>query len=356
MTQTLMDDECCSVPTLVNSNGGSNGLSNVPNGHGDSSNGHSNGTNGHSNGFKDQENGINGHSNGANGHSNGTHGGRNGMPNLNGQANGNSTHARRPSDTNHQNHQFEPIAVCGMACRLPGGIRSPEDLWEFLVQGRDGRTRVPKSRFNIDGWYSSTKQPGTSNTEYGYFLDESVDLAGLDTSFFSMTRKEVEWLDPQQRLMLEVARESLEDACEVGWEGSNTGVYMGNFTQDWYDMMIRDGLRHSHYAAATTHDFMISERISHEMDLRGPSLTIRTACSSALTGLNEACMAIGRGDCDKAIVGGTSLILAPDMATRLSGQGVLSPDGSCNTFSANANGYSRWQPYPICYFGYCGQF
>ncbi|KAH8728017.1 hypothetical protein GQ44DRAFT_757464 [Phaeosphaeriaceae sp. PMI808] len=236
---------------------------------------------------------------------------------------------------------FEPLAICGMACRLPGGVNSPAELWDFLADGRDGRSRVPKSRFNIDGYYSSTKTPGSLQTEYGYFLDESVDLAGLDTSFFSMTRTEVEWLDPQQRLMLEVARESIDDAGEVGWKGANIGVYMGNFTQDWYDVMIRDGQRHSHVAVSTSHDFMVSERISHEMDLRGPSLTVRTACSSALMGLNEACMAIGRGDCESAIVGGTSLILAPDMAARLSGQGVLSPDGSCKTFSAEANGYAR---------------
>lgn len=284
-------------------------------------------TNGHSDGAPTS----NGHGNGAptsNGHGNGTNG--------NGNSNGSP-----PSAKGDPHRVFEPIAICGMACRLPGGISSPKELWEFLIKGRDGRTRIPKTRFNIDGWYSPEKQPGTSNTEHGYFLDESIDLAGLDTSFFSMTRKEVEWLDPQQRLMLEVARESLEDACEIGWEGSNTGVYMGNFTQDWYDMMVRDGLRQSHYAVSTSHDFMISERISHEMDLRGPSLTVRTACSSALTGLNEACMAIGRGDCESAIVGGTSIILAPDMATRMSGQGVLSPDGSCKTFSADANGYAR---------------
>ena len=165
---------------------------------------------------------------------------------------------------------FEPIAICGMACRLPGGISSPKGLWKFLIEGRDARTRVPKSRFNVDGYYSAVKRPGTTNTEFGYFLDESVDLAGLDTSFFSMTRTEVEWLDPQQRLMLEVARESLDDAGEVGLKGSNTGVYMGNFTQDWYDIMVRDGLRQSQYAVTTSHDFMISERVSHEMDLRGP--------------------------------------------------------------------------------------
>ncbi|PGG97404.1 hypothetical protein AJ79_09216 [Helicocarpus griseus UAMH5409] len=292
-----------------------------------------NGTNGNvissndvngTNGINDT-NGVNGHSNGTNGHANGFR--------------------VKPS----KGPAFEPIAICGIACRLPGGISSPKGLWNFLMEGRDARTRVPRTRFNINGYYSPVKRPGTTNTEFGYFLDPSVDLAGLDTSFLNMTRTEIEWLDPQQRLMLEVVRESLDDAGEVSWKGSNIGVYMGNFTQDWYDIMIRDGLRHSHYAVTTSHDFMISERVSHEMDLRGPSLTIRTACSSALTGLNEACMAIARDDCESAIVGGSSLILAPDMTTRLSDQGVLSPDGSCKTFSADANGYARGEAITAVY-------
>ena len=209
-----------------------------------------------------QANGANG-TNSVNGHSNATNG-------VNGHSNGTNGRANGSRVNPSKGPAFEPIAICGMACRLPGGVSSPKALWDFLMEGRDARTRVPKTRFNINGYYSPVKRPGTTNTEFGYFLDESVDLAGLDTSFFSMTRTEVEWLDPQQRLMLEVARESLDDAGEVGWKGSNIGVYMGNFTQDWYDIMVRDGLRHSHYAVTTSHDFMISERVSHEMDLRGP--------------------------------------------------------------------------------------
>ena len=214
----------------------------------------------------DYTNGINGTSekDGINGASH-----TNGTSHTNG-ANQTNGHVNRSGIYPSKDLTFEPIAICGMACRLPGGINSPKGLWDFLIEGRDARTRVPKSRFNIDGYYSPVKRPGTTHTEYGYFLDESVDLAGLDTSFFSMTRTEVEWLDPQQRLMLEVARESLDAAGEVGWKGSNIGVYMGNFTQDWYDIMVRDGLRQSQYAVSSSHDFMISERISHEMDLRGP--------------------------------------------------------------------------------------
>ncbi|KAF4438150.1 putative polyketide synthase [Fusarium austroafricanum] len=236
---------------------------------------------------------------------------------------------------------FSPIAICGMACRLPGGIGCPQDLWEFLLEGRDARGHVPKSRFNVSAYYSSDKKPAATNTEYGYFLDESVDLGALDTSFFSMHRGEVARLDPQQRLLLEVARESIDDAGEVRWKGKNIGVYVGTFSQDWYDSFNRESLKYGLYQATATHDFMMSERLSHEMDLRGPSMTIRTACSSSLTALNEACLAINRGDCESALVGGTSIIAAPGLMTAMSEQGVLSPDGSCKTFSAAANGYAR---------------
>ncbi|KAF9694091.1 hypothetical protein EKO04_007724 [Ascochyta lentis] len=294
--------------------------------------------NGHSNGIVGHSNAVNGHSNGVNGHSTDINGRSNG---INGLGDTNSHDTKAPIAIAQSKPGFEPIAICGMACRLPGGIKSPKGLWDFLLEGRDARGRVPKTRFNIDGYYSATKRPATTITEHGYFLDESVDLEGLDTSFFSMTKTEVEWLDPQQRILLEVAKESLDDAGEIGVKGSNMGVYVGSFGQDWYDILAREGLRQNSYTIVTSHDFMLAERISHEMDLKGPSLTIRTACSSSLVGLNEACMAIAKGDCESAIVGGTSLILAPDVFTRLSYQGVLSPDGSCKTFSADANGYAR---------------
>lgn len=231
-----------------------NGTSGYTNGTNGAANRHGNGINGHSNGINGGRNGTNSHSNGINGYSNGTNG-------ISGST---------PRISTPTNPKFEPIAICGMACRLPGGIKSPKDLWDFLLEGRDGRSRVPKTRFNIDGYYSPTKRAATAITEHGYFLDESVDLGALDTSFFSMTRTEVEYLDPQQKLMLEVARESLDDAGEVGTKGSNIGVYVGSFGQDWYDILAREGLRQNSYTIVASHDFMLSERISHEMDLKGP--------------------------------------------------------------------------------------
>ncbi|KAH8805416.1 hypothetical protein F5884DRAFT_846143 [Xylogone sp. PMI_703] len=227
-----------------------------------------------------------------------------------------------------------------MACRLPGGIHSPNQLWDFLLAKGDARTRVPGTRYNISAYHSATKKPGTTVADYGYFLDETVDLGALDPSFFSIPRAEMERLDPQQRLLLEVSREALDDAGEVGWRGSNIGVYVGNYGQDYYDLFNRETQMYG-YQVTATNDFMVSNRLSYEMDLHGPSMTIRTGCSAALIGLNEACMAISRGDCKSAIIGGANILLAPALTMAISGQGVLSADGSCKTFSTNANGYGR---------------
>ncbi|KAJ9206236.1 hypothetical protein DTO021D3_4917 [Paecilomyces variotii] len=242
-----------------------------------------------------------------------------------------------------------PIAICGMACRLPGGLTTPEELWDFLIAKKDGRCRVPESRYNVDSYYSNTKKPGTVSTEYGYFLDENVDLGALDMSFFTMTRTEVERADPQQRLMLEVAREAFEDAGVTNWRGKTIGTYIGNFGEDWLEMLGKESQPWGIHRISGSGDFVVANRISYEFDLQGPSMTIRTACSSALVALNEACAAINRGDCGSALVGGVNLILAPGMSMAMQEQGVLSSDGSCKTFSADANGYARGEAVTAVY-------
>uniref|UniRef100_A0A0B7KGY7 Uncharacterized protein n=1 Tax=Bionectria ochroleuca TaxID=29856 RepID=A0A0B7KGY7_BIOOC len=226
-----------------------------------------------------------------------------------------------------------------MACRLPGGINSPAELWDFLLAKGDAKSRVPESRFSIDAYLSDNGKPGTTNCPYGYFLDN--DLTTLDASFFTMSPKELERCDPQQRQMLEVSREVLEDAGETDWRGKKIGVFMGNFGEDWLDMLERDPQQYSPYSLTGYVDFNLSNRVSYEMDLQGPSMTIRTACSASLVALNEACLAISQGQCRSAIVGGTNLILAPSATTKLVEMGVLSPDGSCKAFSADGNGYAR---------------
>jgi acyl transferase domain-containing protein len=125
-----------------------------------------------------------------------------------------------------------PIAICGMVCRLPGGLASLDQFWNFLLPKKDGRCCVPESCYNIDTYYSDTKKPGTVSTQYGYFLDESVELGALDMSFFSMVRTEVEQADPQQRLMLEVAQEAFEDVGVTDWRDRTIGTYVGNFGEE----------------------------------------------------------------------------------------------------------------------------
>ncbi|KAI0193448.1 fatty acid synthase S-acetyltransferase [Astrocystis sublimbata] len=234
-----------------------------------------------------------------------------------------------------------PIAICGMALRLPGGLSTPQQLWEFLLNKGDARGRVPESRYNVSAFHSTSGKPGSVATEYGYFLDESVDLGALDTSFFTMPKTEVQRADPQQRMLFEVARECFDDSGVTNWRGKTIGCYVGSFGEDWVDMFAKDDQPWGLYRVTGYGDFALSNRLSYEMDLQGPSITLRTACSSALTCLNEACMAISRGDCESALVGGVNLIMSPTMTMAMTEQGVLSPDGSCKTFSAEANGYAR---------------
>ncbi|KAI0593381.1 hypothetical protein F4775DRAFT_607795 [Biscogniauxia sp. FL1348] len=234
-----------------------------------------------------------------------------------------------------------PIAICGMACRLPGGIASPQELWDFLIAGGDANSEAPKSRFNLEAYKSSKRKPGTTVTTRGYFLDDSNDLSSIDSSFFSMGRTELERLDPQQRLLLEVTKEALDDAGEINYKNTNIGTYVGNYGNDWYDLFYQEQQRYGRYQLSVNTDFMVSNRVSYELGLMGPSMTIRTGCSASLVGLNEACMALARGDCKSAIVAGTNIILAPNLSITMSETGVISRDASCKSFSANTDGYGR---------------
>ena len=163
-----------------------------------------------------------------------------------------------------------PLAICGMACRLPGGLTTPQELWDFLLAKKDGRCPVPESRYDGSAYYSATPKPGTNATEYGYFLDESVDVGALDTSFFTMPRSEVERADPQQRLMLEVARECFDDAGVTEWRGKTIGCYIGNFGEDWVEMFAKETQHYGIHRVAGIGDYIIANRLSYEFDIKGP--------------------------------------------------------------------------------------
>lgn len=178
-----------------------------------------------------------------------------------------------------RSHSEPLVAICGMALRLPAGIKTPQQLWEFLLAGGDARGRVPHSRYNLAAFYDPTGKHGTVTTEYGYYLDE--DLGVLDTSFFGMPRMEVERADPQQRLMLEIARECLEDAGETAWRGQRIGCFMGSIGEDWCEMLARETQHRGPYRNTGSGDFALSNRVSYEMDLQGPRLFCIRPCDNS---------------------------------------------------------------------------
>ena len=205
------------------------------------------------------------------------------------------------------------------ACRLPGSIDSPSKFWETLREKRSVRTaKVPSSRFNIDAHYHpDLSRPGSYSALGGYFLDGNpVDF---DPTFFNMTPVEAQWLDPQQRKILEVCYEVFENAGIRldQLSGSNTGVYAATFTSDYQQMSIFERDFRHNYAATGVDPGIISNRINNTFDLNGPSCVINTACSSALYGIHNACHALRMGDCDAAVAAGSNLILMVVRNTRL---------------------------------------
>ncbi|WP_407706883.1 SDR family NAD(P)-dependent oxidoreductase [Streptomyces phaeochromogenes] len=225
----------------------------------------------------------------------------------------------RASDTD------EPMAIVGMACRYPGGIGSPEDLWQLVADGTDGLAPFPTDRgWNLGRLYDPTStRPGTSYVREGGFLDGA---AGFDPEFFGISPREARELDPQQRLLLEVSWEALERARIVpeSLKGTPTGVFAG--------VMYHD------YPTATSAGSIISGRIAYTLGLQGPALTIDTACSSSLVSLHLAAQALRNGDCSLALAGGVTVMSTPDTFIEFSRQRGLAPDGRCKSFSENADG------------------
>lgn len=163
----------------------------------------------------------------------------------------------------------DPIAIVGMAIRAPGGVENPEDLWNFLLEKRSGSCRVPKSRYNVDGFHSPVPKHGTVQTTEGYFLD-AVSLDRFDVSHFTFSRQEVEQMDPCQRQLLEIAWECLESAGETDWRGKNIGCYVGAFGEDWLQDDVLDTHHTGIYRVGGMSDFILSNRVSYAFDLHGP--------------------------------------------------------------------------------------
>ncbi|KAL5342666.1 hypothetical protein BJX70DRAFT_394501 [Aspergillus crustosus] len=231
-----------------------------------------------------------------------------------------------------------PIAIVGMALRLPGGVKSPDELWKFLIEKRNGVCEVPGTRYTVDSFYSETMARSVK-TRHGYYLEE--DPAYFDAAFFSINSHEAGRMDPQQRQLHEVVWECLESAGETNWRGKNVGCYVGVYGEDWLDLASKDPQHTDRYHILGTGQFALSNRLSYEYDFQGPSMTLQTGCSASLVGLHEACQALYSGDCCSAIVAGTNLMFAPTMTATMSDNTVMSPTGTCRTFDEKADGYGR---------------
>ena len=232
----------------------------------------------------------------------------------------------------------EPIAIVGMSCRFPGAVTSPESYWRLLSEGVDAISEIPGDRWDVEALFDPDPDaPGKMATRWGGFV---ADLANFDAEFFGITPREAASMDPQQRLVLEVAWEALERAGHApdGFERSRTGVFVGICSTDWFHLNAGSGPRDiDAYLASGSSASMASGRLSYLLGLQGPSLSVDTACSSSLMAVHLACRSLRSGESNMAIAGGVHAILVPEVMMTLSRAHMMAPDGRCKAFDARAD-------------------
>ncbi|MDR7304660.1 acyl transferase domain-containing protein/D-arabinose 1-dehydrogenase-like Zn-dependent alcohol dehydrogenase [Haloactinomyces albus] len=241
--------------------------------------------------------------------------------------------------TERDERHDEPIAIVSMACRFPGEVRTPEQLWGLLADGGEGITPFPeRPGWDVDTLYSpDPDEPGRSMTREGGFLH---DAGWFDASFFGISPREAERIDPQQRLLLEVSWEALErmGVIPASLEGSSTGVYFGLMYNDYGGRLL--GRRESldGYVTVGSLQSAASGRLAYTLGLQGPAVSVDTACSSSLVSIHQAMQGLRRGECDLAFAGGVTVMATPSMFIEFSRQRGIAPDGRCKPFSDAADG------------------
>jgi thioester reductase-like protein len=234
----------------------------------------------------------------------------------------------------------EPIAIVGMACRFPGG-EDLEGFWRLLQQGRSAITEVPPDRWSLADYHDPRPgTPGRMVSRHGGFLERVFEL---DAARFGISAAEAEAMDPQQRLLLEVAAEAFERAGDATLEGSSTGVFVGISTHDYGQHVLRDEAPEQIgvYTGSGNAFSTAAGRVAYAFGLHGPCLAIDTACSSSLVATHVACQSLRADECERALVAGVNVLLAPAMSVYFERLGVLAPDGVCRAFDARARGYAR---------------